>query len=534
MKKISSLFIIAIFGTFSHIAYALEVSSKVSAVTLYPNKARETRIGKLNISQTGEQEIIFTEISRYLDGQSVQVSIPGVNILSVTTRTNYLGKKTDQAQLKMWKDSLQDIQDKRAWQLEKIAVAQGELKLYEQNLSVAGDHTEHFTKAVNDLANLYSANTLKIREKLLQLKKEDKKLEETLQRLQNQINNAGPQNQPIQEIVVNVDAQKPGSWDYQLQYLVSNASWQPMYDIHTAQIHQPLQVKMKAKIVQQTGYDWNGVQLTLSTAQPQSQQKMPVWKTDFVDYYVNSISSSRFELQEVVVASYSAKSISKNKAEDADGILEEGYIVEVAQTATAQNYQISRTQNIPSTTDAHFVEMTHVEVPALFQYESYPKRDAAVFLMAKIPQWENYNFLNAPANVFFEGTYIGQIPLSAKVVSDTLDISLGRDELVFVERKELNNVTSKKVIGSTKREDKTFEITVKNNKKTAVEVIVYDQIPVSRQKDIEVTLNNSDKADYNPETGKLTWKVSLKAGESRKIKFDYTIKYPSNKVIEVK
>lgn len=529
MKKISSLFVIAILGTFSHIAYALEVSSKVYAVTLYPNKARETRVGKLNISQTGEQDIIFTEISRYLDGQSVQVSIPGVNILSVTTRTNYLGKKTDQAQLKMWKDSLQDIQDKRAWQLEKIAVAQGELKLYEQNLSVAGDHTEHFTKAVNDLANLYSANTLKIREKLLQLKKEDKKLEETIQRLQNQINNAGPQNQPIKEIVVKVDAQKPGLWDYQLQYLVSNASWQPMYDIHTAQIHQPLQVKMKAKIVQQTGYDWNGVHLTLSTAQPQSQQKMPVWKTDFVDYIQFREMDIKYDME---IAA--APAMKMNKSVSAAVVQNDFIEVEVAETATAQNYQITKTQNIPSTTDAHFVEMTHVEVPALFQYESYPKHDAAVFLMAKIPQWENYNFLNAPANVFFEGTYVGQIPLSAKVVSDTLDISLGRDELVFVERKELNNVTSKKVIGSTKREDKTFEITVKNNKKSPVEVVVYDQIPVSRQKDIEVTLNNSDKAEYNPETGKLTWKISLKAGESRKIKFDYTIKYPSNKVIEVK
>lgn len=531
MKKITSYFVIAIVGAFTHISYALEVSSKVSAVTLYPNKARETRTGKLSITQTGEQEIVFSEISRYLDGQSVQVSIPGLNILSVTTRTNYLGKKTDQVQLKVWKDSLQNIQDKRAWQLEKIAVAQGELKLFEQNLAVTGDHTEYFTKAVNDLANLYSANTLKIREKLLQLKKEDKKFEETIQSLQNQINTAGPQNQPIQEIVVKVDAQKAGLWDYQLHYLVSNVSWLPMYDIHAQQINQPLQVKMKAKIFQQTGYDWNNVQLTLSTAQPQSQQKMPVWKTDFVDYYITNNRAVAYQMEEVVVAAAYSKSA---KLKEEELAFEDGYIVEVSETATAQNYQIFRTQNIASSNDAYYVEMTNVEVPAIFQYESYPKRDDAVFLMAKVAQWENYNFLNAPANVFFEGTYIGQIPLSAKVVSDTLDISLGRDELVFVERKELTNVTSKKVIGSTKREDKTFEITVKNNKKSAVEVIVYDQIPVSRQKDIEITLNNSDKSDYNAENGKLTWKVSLKAGESKKIKFDYTIKYPSNKVIEVK
>lgn len=531
MKKITSYFVIAIVGAFTHISYALEVSSKVSAVTLYPNKARETRTGKLSITQTGEQDIIFSEVSRFMDPQSLQVAIPGLSILSVTSRTNYLGKKTDQDQIKVWIDSLQSVQDQRAWLLERIAVAQGELKLYEQNISVSGDHTEHFTKAVNDLANLYSTNTLKIREKLFGLKKEDKKLEETIQRLQNQVNTAGPQQQPTQEVVVKVFAQKAGQWDYQLQYLVTNASWKPMYDFHAEQLSQPLKVKMKAQIYQQTGYDWQNVQLTLSTAQPQSQQKMPIWKTDFVDYIFYREMSSKRELEVAYAAPAALKSV--NRLSD-DAKAEEIYVVEISETATAQNYQISRAQNIPSVKDPHFVEINTTDVPVIYQYESYPKRDAAVFLMAKVPQWESYNFLNATANVFFEGTYVGQVSVDAKVANDTLDISLGRDELVFVDRQELKNVTSKKVIGSSKREDKTYEITLKNNKKSPVEVVVYDQIPVSRQKDIEITLNDSGQAQYQSENGKLTWKLQLKAGETRKVRFSYTVKYPSDKTIEVR
>lgn len=530
MNKKSLFVLIAITTFFSNLTFAIDINSKVSAVTLYPNKARETRTGKINLQQIGEQEIVFTDISRFLDPQSLQVAIPGLSILSVTTRSNFLGKKTDQQQLKIYKDSLQDIQDKRAWLLERMAVKQGELKLYEQNISVSGDHTEHFTKAVNDLANLYSANTLKIREQLFQLKKEDKVFEESIQRLQSQINTYGPSQQPVQEVVVKAVVQKAGQWDYQIQYMVSNASWKPIYDIHAEQLTQPLKMKMKAQIVQQTGYDWDNVKLTLSTAQPQSQQKMPIWSTEFVDYLVFRELDTKRDM-EVAYAARAMKSVDRLSAA---AVAEEVYIVELTETATAQNYQISRGQNIASTKDAQFVEISNVDMPSMFQYESFPKKDAAVFLMAKVPQWESFNLLNGLANVFFEGTYVGQININAKVAKDTLDISLGRDELVFIDRQEIKNVTSKKVFGSKKSEDKIFEITIKNNKKSAVDVVVYDQIPVSRQKDIEVTLNESDKAQYTAENGKLEWKLNLKAGETRKVRFSYTLKYPSDKTIELK
>ncbi len=523
---------LTIFGTMLMMplgVFGLDVSSSVTSVTVYPNKARETRAGKLNITQTGEQEIVFGDISRYIDPQSLQVSVPGLNILSVSTRTNYLGKKTDQVQLKSWKDSLEQIQDERTWLQERIAVAQGELKLYEQNLSVNGDQTALFPKAVEELATLYKTKTLKIREQLIQLKKEDKSLSETITKLQSQINAAGGTSQPVQEIVVKAVVNKVAVLDYNIQYMVSNVSWSPIYDLQASGMNQPVQVKMRAKIVQNTGYDWKNVQLTLSTAQPQTNQKLPDWRTEFVNF--REIYQGTY-LNEVVI---SASKFEKKAMSAAPSLDQIGYeyeqVAELVESATAQLYQINRTQNISSTSTAQLVEISSVDVTGIFEYASVPKKDLGVYLVAKVPDWGSYNLLNGPANIFFDGTYVGQVQLNAQSVQDTLTLSLGRDELVFIDRQELKNVTSKKVIGSTKREDKTFEITVKNNKKSALDVVVYDQIPISRQKDIEVILNESDKAKYNAETGKLEWTVTLKPGESKKIRFSYTIKYPSDKNI---
>jgi Domain of unknown function (DUF4139) len=35
----------------------------------------------------------------------------------------------------------------------------------------------------------------------------------------------------------------------------------------------------------------------------------------------------------------------------------------------------------------------------------------------------------------------------------------------------------------------------------------------------------------NPETGVLTWKIDLKPGESKKVRFSYSVKYPKDKKI---
>lgn len=525
MIKFSKMTFVLLCMMMPILAQAVEFSSKVTEVTLYPNKARETRTGKISITQTGEQEIIFTDISRYIDAQSIQVSITGINILSVSTRVNYLGKKTDQVQMKIWKDSLDNIQDARTWLQERIATAQGELKLYDQNLSIGGEQTSLYPKAVEELATLYKSKTLKIREQIFQLKKEDKSLEEIIKNLQTQINTAGPNNQPVQEIVLKTNANKVGQFDFQINYMVSQVGWTPMYDIFSKSLAQPLKLKMKAQIVQQTGYDWENVKLTLSTAQPQQNQKMPEWSTEYVDFK-QDIQYIRKEYLPMKAAGISAKLTADN-----DGIQDD--VIQLVETSTAQLYQISRSQNIASSNESKLVDISEVEMPAIYKYESVPKKDLAIYLVAKVPQWESYNLLNGKANIFFEDTYVGPIYLDTKSVNDTLNISLGKDELVFIDRKSINDYTSKKLIGSNKREDKTIEITIKNNKKSSVDIVINDQIPVSRQKEIEVTLNDSDKANYNPENGKLEWNLTLKPGESKKIRFSYTIKYPLDKNISL-
>jgi hypothetical protein len=54
---------------------------------------------------------------------------------------------------------------------------------------------------------------------------------------------------------------------------------------------------------------------------------------------------------------------------------------------------------------------------------------------------------------------------------------------------------------------------------------------LSTIKEVEVNLEESGESIVNTETGVLTWKINLKPGESKKLRFSYTVKYPKDKKI---
>ena len=84
---------------------------------------------------------------------------------------------------------------------------------------------------------------------------------------------------------------------------------------------------------------------------------------------------------------------------------------------------------------------------------------------------------------------------------------------------------------STIKETYMYEISIKNNKSTAVTVDLLDQIPVSKQKDIVVEVEDKCGSKYTADFGKLEWQVPVPAGQTKKIRFSYSVKYPKDKSV---
>ena len=514
---------------------AQSFDSKVSEVVVYKTKARETRYIKVPIKETGRQEIVLTNISKNIDPASLQVGITGARLISASTKLNYLASPSSGKMIKIWQDSLEVAEDQLGWMKEQLAVYQGELKQLSELIKVDGDETAAYTKAAEDMLNLYRSRSLKIREILYDLQKEEKKLQQQVNNLRQQINAQGNNSlQPVQEVTLVIEASKTGDIQVKCQYLVTGASWEPVYNLRAAALDQPIQVEMMAIVRQYTGYDWDNVQLTLSTSDPSANQSRPIMTPEYIDFFRQYNVT---QLESVVVTSGRANMAYPSKAKqsdsDVDGV-DDFYDVEPIETSTAQLYTFKGPQQIKTGKEDQKILVNTITMPAEFIYHTVPKKDQTAYLIAKIPQWEQYDLLTGQASIFFEETYVGNTTINPKVVSDTLLLSMGRDELISIERKSIKEVSSTKLLGTSKREVKVFEINIKNNKKSEARIEVLDQIPVSRQNDIIVELESQDGAEYTAENGRLKWILTLKPGESKKIRFSYTLKYPANQQIIIR
>ncbi|MEP6674583.1 MAG: DUF4139 domain-containing protein [Ferruginibacter sp.] len=196
-------------------------------------------------------------------------------------------------------------------------------------------------------------------------------------------------------------------------------------------------------------------------------------------------------------------------------------------------YDIELPYDVPTNGKEQIATLKEASMNAIYKYYSVPKLDKDVFLLAEIADWEKLNLLPGEANIIFEGTYIGKTFIDPASTNDTLNLTLGKDKRVVVKREKLRDFSSVKFLGSNKLQTLTYELTVKNNKKDPIHLILKDQYPISTNKEIEVSLLESIDAVNNPEIGVLTWKLDLAPNESKKVRISYSAKYPKGKVLNL-
>jgi uncharacterized protein (TIGR02231 family) len=203
------------------------------------------------------------------------------------------------------------------------------------------------------------------------------------------------------------------------------------------------------------------------------------------------------------------------------------------QNQTTVDFEIHTPYTVKSDNRNYTVDVEVYDLPAIYQYYSVPKIDRDAFLIAGIVDWEKYNLLEGEANVFFEDTYVGKSLLDVRYASDTLEISLGRDKQISVERQKIKDFTTRQFIGNKKEENRAWKTTVRNNKNQEIHMILLDQVPVSTLEEIEVNVQNTSGAKQDPETGEIKWDFRLKSGETSEFELKYAVKYPKNRTLIV-
>lgn len=197
------------------------------------------------------------------------------------------------------------------------------------------------------------------------------------------------------------------------------------------------------------------------------------------------------------------------------------------------NFEIQKLSTIEFDGNITVINIDKYTVPASFSYFAAPVINENVFLTAKISNWQQYNLLPGEVNVYFEDSYSGITTINPYATTDSLTVSLGIDPNVVIKRKPINNFKKNNFIGNNKVIDKAYEIELKNNKNTAVDVVIVDRIPISQNKDIKLEDIETGNADYDTKKGVLTWKIKAKPNVANNYNFSYVVKYPKFRKINL-
>lgn len=534
MKK---FLIFLLFPAFIYAQKPIFTTAKVKSATVYFNSA-EISQSTSAVLPKGTSEIVIKNVADYLNENTVQIGAPSnVTVLSVQFTNNYISEyeiDENSPVIKKVRDSI-GLVEKEIQRVTNAKVAESKtIELLDKNHLVNGVNSGLSVAELMKMVDYYKAKRLELNNSFDALDEKIKKLNIVLSRLRNklEINTQKEDKTSKGKLVLQVMNETAGNVDFTINYLTSNANWKPFYDLRANSISAPIEMMYKAQVVQNTGIDWKQVKLTLSSGNPNQNNQAPLLSSWFLRYgydqdygYLNDAKMNT--LNEVVVVGYGSatKEEYKNKASISN-------YTTIQENQLNISFDIDIPYDILSNGKAHSVALKEINLPATYKYYAAPRVEKEAFLLAEISDYSKYNLLQGEANIIFEGIYVGKTFINPNQTSDTLNLSMGRDKKISIKREKVVDKSGTKFLSSKKEQTFTYDITIRNNKKEAVELLLKDQYPLSSDKEIEIELKESDGAKINTETGILTWDLNLKPNETKKIRISYKVKYPKDKIID--
>lgn len=509
---------------FSFAQHEKRIKPEVKSATLYFNQAAIHAEARFEVEQ-GQNRIVLIGLPNYLNADGIQLKPKGdISIQEVYFRNNTSRLAPKSKELVLFEDSLEHVNAEIDSISNTIQALQTEEQFILSNMQIKGDNVGVKALELEDIADFYRERLPQIKNLIFKSNKKRDRLNEKVSKLRSKAmplqNN---RNKLSGELVVLVNAYSKSPAVFDLSYLTNEAGWKPSFEWKIKTVKEPLNLVYKASAFQNTGQDWNHIKLSFITSQPNSIYNLPVlpdWRLDF--------DNPRPALYKSAGGPGASPSIVERDmavaSEDFSNVQDVNYF-----SGTIQEYALNAAVNFPTDSISHAYELKSVTVNAEYQYITVPKVQPEVFVTACISEWEKLNLVPSQTSVYVENAFIGNSYIDPNATGDTLKIPLFTDKNIVVTRELLSDFSSKKLFGSTINQEFGYVITIKNNNKETVNLLLQDQIPVSSNNQIEVEYLNETNADWNRETGKLTWKLNVASTESKKLILKYSVKYPKDK-----
>ncbi len=511
-------------------------SAKTKAATVYFSSVELAQTAQVNLP-AGSSEIVVKGVADYINEETIRVGAPStLTVLSVQFSSDYISEydiDEKNPKIKSVKDSITFLSKELSKVNNQKNSEAKTIELLDKNQQVFGVNTGLNVLELSKMVDFYKAKRTESTNNLVNLDEKITKLNERIAALKSKLTIDAQKEEKTSKgkLILQVMNSGVGPVPLDISYICPSASWQPFYDLRAASVTAPINMMYKAQLVQSTGVDWKGVKLTLSSGNPNQSNQEPQLESWYLKYHENLPMAVYLKKSDAIPDDNNLgvghESFSSETVEDKKVAIE----APIVENQLNISFDIDQPYDILSNGKVHSVALSEIKLPATYQYYAAPRVEKDAFLLAEINDYSKYNLLPGEGNIIFDGMYVGKTFIDANQTADTLRLSMGRDKKIAIKREKVVDKSGTKFLSAYKEQTFTFDITVRNNKKEEVAIVLKDQYPLSSDKEIEIELLQSDKAKINTETGILTWELQLQANETKKLRLSYKVKYPKNKVI---
>lgn len=307
-----------------------------------------------------------------------------------------------------------------------------------------------------------------------------------------------------------VSNSKPVKRKVRLKYIAGGAGWAPFYELSAKSGETTLDLHYIVKVMNQTGEEWEKVKLIMSSAfpleEPQRKPELEPWL----------ITGRRASTKEAIANSTQGISL-----------LEGVEYVETFVPTTSAVVNVPGKQTVPGNGAIYSFSVYNKTLPIQMVYYAIPSVEPSPFLIARITNWKDLQLLDGPAKVNYNDINVGTTVVEVADAGDTLEIALGKDDGLSIDKSEISNETFTKETNNKYKSTYSYNFKVENKLKEKAEIYLIDQVPISQTNRVKVDVQEISSAIEDEESGELVWKFDLDPGKVKdNIKLSYSIEYP--------
>lgn len=523
-------------------ADVIPATSRVSAVTIYPQGAEVTREVSFT-APAGEHEVVVLDIPSTVAAEGLRVASSDVALGAFALRDDRLPPReavtspemaAAEEAVKRARVALQGAEG-------KVAGIRAEIEAQEAQIGfltgVKVNDGAASAEGVSAMSQMIGAEVLAARQAALAAGEALPAAQEAVTQAQEELAQAeaalealaqrDEQYQALSVAVTGPSSDSGAEGHLTITHFIYEASWSPVYDMTLDRMAGKLAVSRGVLVTQYAEEDWRGVELTLSTAQPGNQaeptQLWPwLWRIeDPVEGVWMPPAGTYFP-----VSATAMMDVASARTESA-ALLYKGDIV---------IFQYPSKVDLASGGENHRLTLDTLNLSAKVRAQAVPRHDATAFLVAEVTNDSTEILLPGKAFLYRDGALTGLAQLAALSPGDDLRLVFGAIDGLRLKRDMPERAEEDRGIISTSTQIAKKEVLeVQNLTGEAWPVRVLDQVPYSEQEELEISYEAEppvSEVDVEGQRGILAWDFDLGPGESKEIVLESVISWPEGKVLQ--